>query len=176
MDARTRFDTRTVGALPVLSAFLEDLGVASSIDQAVPWEGGVPLGTVVEIMMLNRLLAPKAQFRIGVWARQAAVTDYYGLTEEQLNDDLLGRGLERLNQQQVTVQAAVVANAVRKYKLDVRRIHYDISNVELFGAYLRQLGKAVAGEAADTKLDSPENLLGIAASTGKFVCGGVFQQ
>jgi hypothetical protein len=29
--------------------------------------------------------------------------------------------------------------------------------------------------AADTKLDSPENLLGIAASKGKFVCGGVFQ-
>jgi transposase len=254
MDARTRFDTRTVGALPVLSAFLEDLGVASSIDQAVPWEGGVPLGTVVEIMMLNRLLAPKAQFRIGAGARQAAVTDYYGLTEEQLNDDLLGRGLERLNQHQVTVQAAVVANAVTKYKLDVRRIHYDISNVELFGDYLRQLGKSVAGEAADTpadggpqlgvprpeygrtksgrknvkqiqfginvtrdgavpvgllpldgntaevkthlenlrlldqvlphsplvyaadtKLDSPENLLGIAASKGKFVCGGVFQ-
>lgn len=254
MDARTRFDTRTVGALPVLSAFLEDLGIAKSIDEAVPWEGGVSLGTLVEIMVLNRLLAPKAQFRIGEWARQAAVTDYYGLTEEQLNDDLLGRALERLNQHQVTVQAAVVANAVTKYKLDVERVHYDISNVELFGDYLRQLGKAVLGEEAappadggpqlgapspeygrtksgrknvkqiqfginvthdgavpvgllpldgntaevkthlenlrlldqvlphsplvymaDTKLDSPENLLGIAANKGKFLCGGVFQ-
>jgi transposase len=254
MDARTRFDTRTVGALPVLSAFLEELGIGNSIDQAVPWEGGAPLGTLVEIMMLNRLLAPKAQFRIGEWARQTVVSDYYGLTEEQLNDDLLGRALERLNQHQVTVQAAVVANAVTKFKLDVRRIHYDISNVELFGDYQRQLEKAVSGEeadtpadggpqlgvprpeygrtksgrknvkqiqfginvtrdgavpvgllpldgntaevkthlenlrlldqvlphsplvyTADTKLDSPENLLGIVANKGKFLCGGVFQ-
>lgn len=254
MDARTRFDTRTVGALPMLSVFLEDLGVANAIDQAVPWEGGVPLGTLVEIMMLNRLLAPTAQFRIGQWARLAAVTDYYGLTEEQLNDDLLGRALERLNEHQVTVQAAVVANAVKKFKLDVRRIHYDISNVELFGDYQRQLEKADGDEksdnpadggpqlgapspqygrtksgrknvkqiqfginvihdgavpvgllpldgntaevkthlqnlqlldqvlphsplvyTADTKLDSPENLLGIAANKGQFLCGGVFQ-
>jgi transposase len=175
-----------------------------------------------------------------------------------LNDDRLGRALERLNEHRVTVQAGLVANAVKKYRLDVRQIHYDISNVELFGNYERQLEKAAAQEeadgkeaegvsatkavagprpqygrtksgrknvkqiqfginvardgavpvgllpldgntaevtthlenlklldailphspeiyTADTKLDAPENLLGIVASKGKFVCGGVFQ-
>lgn len=82
---------------------MEDLGIASTIDEVVPWEGEVPLGTLVEIMILNRLLSPKPQFRTGEWARQAAVTDYYGLTEEELNDDRLGRALERLNKHRVTV-------------------------------------------------------------------------
>ena len=260
MDARTRFETRTVGALPMVLAFLEKLEVAKTIDELVPWEGEVPLGILVEILILNRLLAPKPLFRVGEWARQAAVTEYYGLTEEDLNDDRLGRALERLNEHRVTVQAGLVAKAVQKFRLDVRHIHYDISNVELFGDYERQLKKIAAraevdGEAldgasvadaeavtgprpeygrtksgrknvkqiqfginvvrdgavpvgllpldgnaaevnthlknlklldeilphsfelytADTKLDSPENLLGIAANKGKFLCGGVFQ-
>jgi transposase len=263
--------------MPMLVAFLDDLGVASTINQVVRWEGEVPLGTLVEIMILNRLLSPKPQFRLGEWARQAAVTDYYGVSEEELNDDRLGRALERLNEHRITVQAALVANAVKKFKLDVGKIHYDISNVELFGDYQRQLaedadadgsesdgsesdgseetsneetdGEETSSEAtdggqartprpeygrtksgrknvkqiqfginvtrdgavpvgllpldgntaevkthlenlrlldqvlphtalvyvADTKLDSPENLLGIHANKGKFLCGGVFQ-
>jgi transposase len=251
MDARTRFETRVVGGLPVVQAFLEELGVAKVVDELVPWEGEVPLGTLVEILICNRLLAPKALFRVGEWAEQAALTEYYRVTREQLNDDRLGRALERLHQHRQTVQAALVANAVKKFKLDVRQIHYDISNVELFGDYARQLGdqpaaveEAEAGQSsagpkpmygrtksgrknvkqiqfginvtrdgavpvghlpldgnvaevkthlenlklldailphsprlytADTKLDSPENLLAIAANKGRFLCGGVFQ-
>jgi transposase len=259
MDARTRFETRLVGALPMAVAFLETLEVAKTIDELVPWEGEVPLGILVEILILNRLLSPTPLFRVGEWARETAVTEYYGLTEEELNDDRLGRALERLFQHRVTVQAGLVANAVKKFRLDVRRIHYDISNVELFGNYERQLEKAAAREQADgeqeegesaategvagpqpkygrtksgrknvkqiqfginvlgdgavpvgvlpldgntaevnthlrnlkllegilphspeiyiadTKLDAPENLLGIAVNKGKFVCGGVFQ-
>jgi transposase len=241
-------------------AFLEGLEVAKTVDELVPWEGDVPLGILVEILILNRLLSPKPLFRVGEWARQAAVTEYYGLTEQELNDDRLGRALERLNEHRVSVQAGLVANAVKKYRLDVRQIHYDISNVELFGDYERQLAKAASREeadgeqtvgdsaaereavagprpaygrtksgrknvkqiqfginvvrdgavpvgllpldgnaaevnthlenlrlldqilphspeiyTADTKLDAPENLLGIAANKGKFLCGGVFQ-
>lgn len=144
MDARTRFETRVVGALPMLLAFLEELEVAKTIDELVPWEGEVALGTLVEILMLNRLLSPKPLFRVGEWASQASVTEYDGLAEEQLNDDRLGRALERLNKYRVSVQAGLVANAVKKYRLDVKRIHYDISNAELFGNYERQLEKMAA--------------------------------
>ena len=244
MDARTRFDTRIVGGLPVVQALLGALEVARCVDESVPWEGDIPLGTLVEILICNRLLAPSALFRVGDWAEEASVTDYYGVTQEQLNDDRLGRALDRLSEHGQEVQAALVAQAVKKYKLDIAHIHYDISNVELFGNYMRQLegdgqtdmtsgpkpmygrtksgrknvkqiqfGLNVAGDGAvplahlplngntaevkthlenlkllseilprspqlytaDTKLDSPENLLGIAASRGRFLCGGVFQ-
>jgi len=257
MDARTRFETRTVGGLPVVQAFLEELGFAKIVDEIVPWEGDVPLGTLVEILMCNRMLAPMPLFRVAEWAEEACVTDYYGVTAEQLNDDRLGRALERLNKHGQAVQAVLVANAVKRFKLDVSRIHYDISNVELFGAYMRQLedeataaeeevSSGSGGEAArasgpkpmygrtksgrknvkqiqfginvardgavpvghlsldgntaeakthlenlklldnllphsrrvytaDSKLDTPENLLAIAANKGQFLCAGVFQ-
>src|SRR6478735_3798719 len=105
MDAHTRFRTQIVGALPVVTRYFERLELAATIDGLVPWEGDVPLGTLVEVLVANRLLQPKARFRVGQWAETAAVTDYYGLTAGQLNDDRLGRALERLNEHAGDIQA-----------------------------------------------------------------------
>ena len=91
MDAATRFDTQIVGALPVITDLLERMQLADHINALVPWEGDVPLGTLAEVLVINRLLRPKALFRVDEWARTAAVSDYFGLEPGQLNDDRLGR-------------------------------------------------------------------------------------
>ena len=135
MDASTRFDTQVVGALPVISNYLERLELAKIIDELVPWEGDVPLGTLVEILVTNRLLNPKALFRIDAWAQKTGLDTFYRLAAGQLNDDRLGRALERLPAQAEAIQAGLVLQAVKKFKLDVSQIHYDITSVELFGAY-----------------------------------------
>jgi transposase len=240
MDASTRFETQLVGALPLIAYYFDLLELGTTIDDVVPWEGEVGLGNLVEIMIANRLLQPKALFRIGEWAQQAGLTDYYGVTAAELNDDRLGRVLERLAVHAPTIQAALVLKMIKTFKLDVSHIHYDISDVELYGAYeaataavppptpLPAYGRTKSGRknvkqiqfglnvtndgavpighlpldgnaaeakthlenlkqlerllpkgnllySADTKLDTPENLLGIAAGKGQFLCGGVFQ-
>jgi transposase len=135
MNASTRFDTQVVGALPVVAAMLDKWGLAEIVDRVVPWEGDVPLGALVEVLVLNRLLNPQAMYEVGAWAEQAAVTDYYGLTAEQLNDDRLGRALERLADHLGDAQSAATLAAVKHWKLKVHQIHYDISTAELYGAY-----------------------------------------
>lgn len=135
MDARTRVDTQVVGALPLVAAMLEKWGLADLVDRTVPWEGDVPLGTLVEVLVSNRLLNPKAMYAVGDWAAQAAVTDYYSLTAEQLNDDRLGRALERLADHSAAAQSAATLAAVKQWRLKVQQIHYDISTAELSGAY-----------------------------------------
>src|SRR4051812_32479178 len=135
MDAHTRFRTQIVGALPIITHSLERIDLAATIDHLVPWEGDVPLGTLVEVLITNRLLQPKALFRVGQWAETTALTDYFGLTADQLNDDRLGRALERLNEHAGDIQAALVLKAVEHFELDVTQIHYDLTTVELYGAY-----------------------------------------
>lgn len=240
MDANVRFDTQIVGALPVITQYFDRLQLAAIVDELVPWEGDVPLGTLVEILIANRLLQPKALFRVGTWAQGAGLTEYYGLTAEELNDDRLGRALERLAQHADVVQSGLVMKAIKTFKLDVSQIHYDITDVELYGAYelglaegetpptpmpaygrtksgrknvkqiqtglnvtsdggvpvghlpldgnaaeskthlenLRLLGRTLPKGKflyiADTKLDTPENLLTVAARKGHFLCGGAF--
>jgi transposase len=242
MDATTRFNTERVGALPVIGAYLDKLRLGDIVDEFVPWEGDVPLGTLVEVMVCNRLLNPKAQYKIGEWAAKSRICEYYGVSQEELNDDRLGRALERVAKHALTIQAQLVLHMVKTFKLDVGKIHYDISNVELYGAYERQLntnGQAETGPTpeygrtksgrknvkqvqfginvardgavpldllpfdgsqaevkthlanlnrlrtilptssrvytADTKFDSPENLLLNKSHGGKFLCAGVFQ-
>ena len=135
MDARTQFDTQVVGALPVVGAMLEQWGLAEIVNQVVPWEGEVPIGTLVEVMVTNRLLNPKAMYSIGSWAESAAVAEYFGVTAEQLNDDRLGRMLERLADHGLAVQSSATVEAVKKWELKVKQIHFDISNAELYGKY-----------------------------------------
>ncbi len=135
MDARTRVDTQIVGALPVVGAVLEQWGLADIVDRVVPWEGDIPLGTLVEVLVMNRLLDPKAMYAVGDWAAASAVTDYFGLSAAQLNDDRLGRALERLAEHAMEAQSAATLAAVQQWHLKVHQVHYDISNAELYGAY-----------------------------------------
>jgi transposase len=146
MGARMRVDTQIVGALPVIGAVLDQWGLAGIVDQVVPWDGDVPLGTLVEVLVVNRLLDPKAMYAVGDWAKATAVTDYFSLTAEQLNDDRLGRALERIAEHGMEAQSAATLAAVKHWQLKVKQVHYDISNAELYGAY----SKAQPAADADT--------------------------
>lgn len=159
MDSTTRFTTQRVGALPIVVAYLEKMRLAEVIDTHVPWEGEVPLGMLIEIMVCNRLLNPKAQYKIGEWAQRVGVCDYYDVTLEQLNDDRLGRALERIAQHAFTIQSQLLLILIRKFRLDVSNIHYDISNVELYGDYERQL-KAIEKTQRDSQAEAAASTAG----------------
>jgi transposase len=144
MSVPVPLQTQIVGGLPVILAFFDKLDVAASIDRTVPWEGQVPLGTLTEILVANRLLAPKPLYRIGAWAEQVGLTDFYQLRVEQLNDDLFGRALARLAEHAPDAEAALVLRAVKEFALDLSKVHYDITTVELYGAYQDYLRQPTA--------------------------------
>ncbi len=135
MNASTLFDTEVIGSLPVLVEYLDRLKLAEVVNKVVPWEGDVPLGTLVEVLVLNRLLNPKAMFRIDDWAQASGVAAYYGLKPNELNDDRLGRALERVATHTDAIQSPLVLRAVKAFQLDVSQIHYDLTSIEFFGAY-----------------------------------------
>lgn len=68
METTTQFDTQRVGALPVIAEFCERLHLGRLINEIVPWQGDVPLGDIVEILLANRLLDPKPMYKLGSWA------------------------------------------------------------------------------------------------------------
>ena len=59
MTALPQFHTQRVGALPVLTEFFSRLRLGRIVETVVPWEGDVPLGKLVEILVAHRLLEPK---------------------------------------------------------------------------------------------------------------------
>jgi hypothetical protein len=135
MSSAVPLQTQVIGALPVIQAYFDKLNFADTIDRLVPWEGDIPLGTLTEILVANRLLGPKPLYRLGEWAEQAGLTGFYQVNAARLNDDLFGRALERLARHAPDAEAALVLGAVKEFDLDLAQIHYDITTVEFFGAY-----------------------------------------
>jgi transposase len=142
MSAAVPLQTQVLGALPVIQAYFDKLDLADTIDRLVPWEGNIPLGTLTEILVANRLLDPKPLYRLGEWAEHAGLTGFYQVNAAQLNDDLFGRALERLARHAPDAEAALVLHAVQEFDLDLAQVHYDITTVELFGAYQNYVGAA----------------------------------
>jgi transposase len=135
MVAGSQFTTQRVGALPVIALFCARLQLGRTVDAVVPWEGEVPLGDLVEILVANRLLDPKPLYKLGSWATKATLADFYNLSEQQLHDDRIGRALERLADHGDKVQTELVLKAIHEFGLDVSQVHYDLSTVELYGDY-----------------------------------------
>jgi transposase len=147
MSAIVPVQTQVIGGLPVIQAFFDKLDFSGTIDRVVPWEGEVPLGILTEILVANRLLDPKPLYRLGEWAELTGLTGFYQVTAAQLNDDLFGRALERLAKHAPDAEAALVLRAVKEFDLDLAQVHYDITTVELFGAYLDHVRQPGASQS-----------------------------
>jgi transposase len=151
MSAAVPLQTQVIGALPVIQAYFDKLQLADTIDRIVPWQGEVPLGTLTEILVANRLLAPTPLYRLGQWAFQAGLTGFYQVNAAQLNDDLFGRALERLARHAPDAEAALVLRAVKEFDLDLAQVHYDITTAEFFGAYLNYVRPSAAADGQQTQ-------------------------
>jgi transposase len=69
------------------------------------------------------------------WARTWAVGETFGFEAAYLNDDRLGRCLDALAPQIDAIQGAVLVQAVTKFQLDLRQVHWDLTSVVLDGAF-----------------------------------------
>ena len=84
---------RQVGAIPVLYPLLEALQVRQIINGLAMSGADIDLGRVVEVLTLNRLVAPQPLNHVGEWVGQSVVAPMFGLEVSQLYDNRFGRAL-----------------------------------------------------------------------------------
>ena len=116
-------ESRRVGALPVLDRFLKRLRIEQFLRKHLPREdrrSRVPTATALLLLLRNLLISREPLYGVGEWAARHD-THWLGLTDEQLpalNDDRVGRALDRLFDADVAALALdVAAHAVS----DLRR-------------------------------------------------------
>ena len=127
---------QTLGGLPVVASFLDQLGVAAIIDGLCPIRD-VALAThgqVIEAMIANRLTSPTPLVRVIDWAREWAVEHCFGIAPEVLNDDRLGRALDAIAPELDQIAGTVGIAAIQQFGLDVSRVHWDMTSISLYGA------------------------------------------
>ena len=120
---------RQVGAIPVIYPLLEDLGVRQTINSLGKSGADIDLGRVVEVLTLNRLLAPQPLNHVGEWVEQSVVAKMFGLDVTQLYDQRFGRALDNLQPILAEAWVQLVSRAVRQEKIDVGVLHWDTTSI-----------------------------------------------
>ena len=126
---------RQVGAVPVVYPLLEELRVRDTINALRQTGADIDLGRLVEVLTLNRLMAPQPLYRVGKWAAQTVVVSMFGLAVQKLYDQRFGRGLDDLHPILGEAWVALAARAVQQEGIDLSVVHWDTTSVYLEGEY-----------------------------------------
>ena len=136
VDMLTRAQIRShMGALPMLYGLLETLRVRHIINQCCPSKREVDIGTVALVLVLNRLVAPRALYKVADWVAQTVLVYTLGVPAEKFNDDRLARALDVIAKHKRKIWLAIVHEALWRFDIDLSFIFYDLTAFVMEGEY-----------------------------------------
>src|SRR6516164_5909420 len=138
---RRTLNSRRVAALPILNRFLERLRLRQFLYDHLPHEDRrtrVPTATGLLVLLRNLLISREPLYGVGEWAARHE-PELLGLSDTQvaaLNDDRIGRALDRLFDANIPALALnVAAHAVREFDVSLDELHNDSTTITFHGSY-----------------------------------------
>lgn len=126
---------RFVGGLLFLYPILQELQVAEVVDTYCPTEAEVEHGTVLSVLVLNRLTAPRPLYKVARWMAFTILPPVLGISARKFNDDRLGRTLEAIEPHLQAIWLEIVIRAIERYDIDLSVIFYDLTAFVMMGQY-----------------------------------------
>jgi transposase len=130
-----------VGALPIINRLLERMRLQEFLRSYLPLaDRRCRIAPAIGVILLlkNVLLCREPLYGIGEWAARYA-PEALGFADTQLpslNDDRVGRCLDRLFQSDITSMVlALVTHVVREFQVDLDELHNDSTTITFHGAY-----------------------------------------
>jgi transposase len=125
-----------LGGLALVLTYIERIGLAQVVDRYCPREGGISEGTVMTILVVNRLLLPCPLSRMARWVEQTGLHLLLGISDAtRLNYDRLADTLQAVFPHWQAIAAEVTLQAVEQFGVQVKTVHYDLTSVCLWGQY-----------------------------------------
>ena len=126
---------RQLGAIVVLYPLLKELHVEEIINKHLPGRHQVKHGRVAMVLILSRLVAPRAMYKISDWVAQTVLEKEMGVAADKFNDDRLGRTLDALAPHVQEIWVEIITVAIERYQIDISVIFYDLTAFILHGDY-----------------------------------------
>ena len=131
----------SIGALPIVNQLLERMQLEVFLNQHLPRDRrtmAVPTSRCLLLLLRNILLSREPIYGVGEWAERFA-PELLGLRKkdlEHLNDDRIGRCLDRLFKANVPeLVLDVVRHVVKEFDVSLEELHNDSTTVSFYGAY-----------------------------------------
>lgn len=124
--------------LPIISAYAGTLGLVEEVDRLSGSKRGVSDGQVVLALVLDALSGRSPLFRLPQAFAKLDTELLLGeaISPDKLNDDAVGRALDRLFEVGTgKVLSAVALRAVKLFDLDTTHVHHDTTSHSVYGDY-----------------------------------------
>jgi transposase len=144
-------ESRTLGALPIVGAFLERLGIDAMFDDELPTDprAKLTLAQTLGVLVRNIVCERAPLYALGEWVAnhdEAAL----GLEEGDggfINDDRVGRALDRLfDADRAVLVTRIALSAIGRFDVATNELHNDSTSITLQGDYAEADGRAVRGK------------------------------
>jgi transposase len=149
-DSSRQLETRLVAGLPLVNVILDRLRVDELLDKVLPDAGAIPPARALGVLLRRILLADRRPiYTHAEWARQVepSLLRLAKGDAKHLNDDRIGRALERLfDADRSAMLTDVVLRAIKEFGIDLDQLHNDSTTLTLTGDYRAAEGGLVRGK------------------------------
>lgn len=145
-------DTDELGALPIINAFCDRLGLDRLLERFVPHDDvrlKLAPATALGVVVRNLLVSRRPIYALGEWAGMfdPALLGLSADDVELLNDDRVGRALSRLfDADRASLLTRTVLDAITNFDIDVSQLHNDSTTVTFAGSYAAADGHVRGGK------------------------------
>jgi transposase len=146
-----QLESKNVGVLPIVNDFLDRLRVQALFDQHLEPPDprcAIPTDKVLMLLLRNLIIDRQPLYGLSAWAR-SMLPGAVGFLEtdlDQLNDDRLGRALDRLfDADRAALLTELVLHMIQTFQIDLQQLHNDSTSLTLQGAYRNAQGQSLRG-------------------------------
>jgi transposase len=149
---RLSLRSHELGALPVIDHFLRRLGVTALLERHLAASDRrlrLPASMALRVLVTNLVIHKEPVYALGEWARihDPAVLGVSAEEIKLLNDDRLGRGLDRLfDADRASLVTELVVRAIDRFGIDCSQLHNDSTTVTFSGDYRSATGRPRGGK------------------------------
>ena len=145
--------SQNLGSLPIVNFFLARIGLADHLRNYLPHDDArlrLAPAAVVEVVVRNLVAGHRPVYALGEWAApyDPAVLGLAVGDAEMLNDDRVGRSLDRLfDADRASLITATVLAVIADFGVETTQLHNDSTTVTVTGAYPDADGRDRGGKA-----------------------------
>jgi hypothetical protein len=145
-DAGFELVSRRLGVLPLVNHFLVRAGVAGALVRYLPADDAryrLAPATAIGLVVRNLLTGREPLYGLGEWAARYEPTAL-GLSRgaaELINDDRVGRALERLfDADRASLLTELLLGVIAEFGVDTTELHNDSTSITVSGSTGAQAG------------------------------------
>ena len=150
-EQRFELSSQALGALPIVSRFLDRLGIEAMLERHLP-DGDarvlMAVARTIRVLVVNLCVEREPLYGIAEWA---ARFDPAALCLEPdevalLCDDRVGRALDQLfDCDRASLLTELALRAIKEFGIDCSQLHNDSTSITLYGDYLQADGRERGG-------------------------------